>query len=228
MTPLSQPEEPKPSDTAKERIKAALISTAIVVVAVAVYWFVLRVPPSAMPNPEVHAGVGSVLPYLELSPLTGDGSPVSLPDLQDRVTLLNFWGTWCRPCRDELPHIAQLRRRFAGRESFRLLAVSCPAGGQAEDVQSLKENTAALLKKLDLDVPTYQDLDGATEFAVRKLIGDEGFPTTVLLDRRGAIRAVWVGYRPGVETEMERYIGVALEEIGRGNGDASPKAAKER
>ena len=63
MTPLSHPDEPEPSGTAKERIGAVLSSVAIVAVAAAVYWFVLRVPPSAMPNPEDHAGVDTVAVY---------------------------------------------------------------------------------------------------------------------------------------------------------------------
>ena len=40
----------------------------------------------------------------------------------------------------------------------------------------------------------------------------EGYPTTLLLDGKGVIRAVWLGYRAGVETEMERYIGMLLDE----------------
>ena len=91
-------------------------------------------------------------------------------------------------------------------------AVSCPPGGQADDVQSLQEDTAALLKRLGLDLPTYYDPDGGTQHALGNLIALDSYPTTVLLDRRSVIRAVWVGYRPGMETEMERYIGAILDE----------------
>jgi len=211
MTLLNRSDEPKPPRT-ENPLKPLLIPVVVVVVVAAAYWLVQRFFPLVMPEPEVHAGVGEPLSYLELSPLTGDASPISLADLKNHVTLLNFWGTWCPPCRNELPHIAQLRQRFAGQEAFRLLAVSCPAGGQTNDVQSLQEETAALLKRLELNVPTYYDPDGGTEFTVRKLIADQHYPATVLLDRRGSIRAVWVGYRPGVETEMERHISQLLEE----------------
>ena len=211
MTPLSQPDEAKPPK-ADNPLKPLLILVVVTVVAAAAYWLVQRFFPLVMPEPTVHAGVGEPLSYLELSPLTGDAPPTSLADIKNHVTLLNFWGTWCPPCRNELPHIAQLRQRFAGQEAFRLLAVSCPAGGQSNDVQSLQEETAALLKRLEFRLPTYYDPDGGTEFSVRKLIAEQGYPTTILLDRRGVIRAVWVGYRPGVETEMERYISQLLEE----------------
>ena len=114
-------------------------------------------PQRIAPNPETHAGVGEPLPYLELLPLTGGQPPVGRQDLAGHVTLLNFWGTWCPPCRAELPHMAELRERYAGREAFRLLAVSCPAAGEPDDVQSLREDTEALLKRLHLDLPTYYD-----------------------------------------------------------------------
>ena len=108
--------------------------------------------------------------------------------------------------------VRDLVKRYAGREAFRLLAVSCPAAGQVDDVQSLQENTASLLKQLKLDMPTYYDPDEGTQYALGNLIVFEGYPTTVLLDRRGVIRAVWAGYRPGMETEMERHIGTLLDE----------------
>ena len=101
-----------------------------------------------VPGAKLHAGVGKPLTYLKLSPLTGHPPPLALKDLIGRVTLLNFWGTWCPPCREELPHMAELRRRFAGEEAFQLLAVSFPPIGPPDDVQSLREETAALLERL--------------------------------------------------------------------------------
>jgi cytochrome c biogenesis protein CcmG, thiol:disulfide interchange protein DsbE len=212
MTSLEQSNEPNPP-TAKYSLKPLLIPVSFIVFAVAAYLLVQKFFPPVISKPEDHSGVGKPLSYLELRPLTGEGPSIALADLQNRVTLLNFWGTWCPPCRQELPHIAELYQRFAGHEAFRLLAVSCPAGGQANDVQSLQEETAALLKRLDLKLPTYYDPDNGTLVALDKLIAFKGFPTTVLLDRRGVIRAVWgEGYRPGVETEMERYISQFLDE----------------
>ena len=165
-----------------------------------------------MGGPEVHRGIGQRLTLLELEPLTGDPPRLSLSDLQNHVVLLNLWGTWCPPCREELPHMAELRQRFAGQPTFRLLAVSYPPIGQPDDLQSLRNETADLLKKLDVDLPTYCDPGNATLKAVDETIALEGYPTTILLDRRGVVRAVWVGYRPGVETEMERVIDEILSE----------------
>ena len=213
MQPLQQ-DEPKPPAAVRNHFTQTIMGAAVVVAAAVVYWtlagWLIQAP--NFPKPEIHPGVDQPLPFLDLQPLTGNPPPISLADLRNRVTLLNFWGTWCSPCRNELPHIAELRHRFAGRAAFRLLAVSCPPGGQADDVQSLQEDTAALLTRLKLDLPTYYDPSDATQSALSRVINMEGYPTTLLLDRQGIIRAVWTGYRPGIETEMERYISTLLDE----------------
>ncbi|RMF97283.1 MAG: TlpA family protein disulfide reductase, partial [Planctomycetota bacterium] len=77
------------------------------------------------PAPENHAGVGSPLPAIDLQPLTADSGPVATADIEGKVVLLNFWGTWCPPCRQEAPHIDALYQTFGGNEGFRLLSVSC-------------------------------------------------------------------------------------------------------
>jgi thiol-disulfide isomerase/thioredoxin len=213
--------------TPKSCLVAALVLIAIVVSLCGFILFFFRVllpmiPERIVPNPESYRGVGKPLTFLELEPLTGKPSRLTLPDLEDHVVLMDFWGTWCPPCRAELPHFAALRERFAGQEAFQLVAISYPAFGQGDDAQSLRENTTALLKELKLDLPTYWDPGGTTLSAVDQLIGFEGFPTTILFDRHGVIRAIWVGYRPGVETEIERYVDKVLsEEEMKGAGRSS-------
>ncbi|MCG2683123.1 MAG: TlpA family protein disulfide reductase [Planctomycetales bacterium] len=199
------------------------IIAAIVVGLLAGYWLLTRLR-EPRPDPLLQTGVGKSLEYFRLLPLTGDSRPVSLDDLKGRVVLLNFWGTWCPPCRRELPRMAELRKRYAGQKAFLLLAVSCFPYGDREDVESLREETAGLLDQLDLDLPTYYDPHFSTQHELIGLIGlidfrDLPFPTTLLLDRGGVIRAVWVGYRPGLETEMERYIGMILDKESGPSGE---------
>jgi len=214
---MIQPEQPEPqkkSPLAVKIFKAILILVAFLIILAAGWWLFksFLLPERILPNPKLHAGVGERLTFLDLQPLTGNKPSVSLQGLLGRVVLLNIWGTWCPPCRNELPHIAELRNRYAGHEDFRLLAVSYPAGGQTDDVESLREETALLLKRLNLDLPTYYDPHDLTLASVDQVIGFEGYPTSVLLDRKGIVRAVWVGYLPGMETEVERSIGSVLEE----------------
>lgn len=184
-----------------------MVLAVIVICLLAIY----HLRPSEAPDGEGHPAVGKPLPTLQLKPLTGGQQPVVLGDLTGRVVLLNFWGTWCPPCLAELPHIAALEKQFRARPNFRLLAVSCGHGRQ-EDLHTLSENTKATLQSNDIDMPTFADPGAVTRGAVDQVAGFEGYPTTLILDRHGAIRGVWSGYRPGVEAEMRDLIGRLLVE----------------
>jgi thiol-disulfide isomerase/thioredoxin len=142
------------------------------------------------------------LTKLELTPLTGSAGPVTLADLKGRVALVNFWGTWCPPCRQEFPHIVELERSFRDAPDFKLLAVSV---GNGEAPQELRANTLEFLKHTGAEnFVTYTDPDSVTMAAVSDALHSGGFvfPTTIVVDREGIIRALWRGYRPGVEGEM--------------------------
>jgi thiol-disulfide isomerase/thioredoxin len=165
-------------------------------------------------GPESHRGVGQAIEFVDLKPLTGNPPPLGAADLKGHVTLLNFWGVWCPPCRTELPHMDELYRRFADQRDFRLAAISYPPGGMGGELKTLRDQTAALLKQSDLDLATYHDPGGQTLAAVDRVIGFQGFPTTLLLDRQGVLRAVWVGYQPGTETEIGNFIEKELLKTG--------------
>lgn len=156
-----------------------------------------------------HPAVGQKLPRLELQPLTGDGEPVSLDDLSGRVVLLNFWGTWCPQCLVELPDIAHIERTFRARDDFKLLAVSC-GEELREDLEELHLQTATLLFTEHIEMPTYADPDGAARVAVNEVVSLEMFPVTLILDRGGVIRGVWIG--PAGKDELEELITQLLEE----------------
>jgi thiol-disulfide isomerase/thioredoxin len=157
------------------------------------------------------AAVGRRLPQLELKPLTGGGRPVSLRDLQGRVTLVDFWGTWCPPCAAELPHIAMLATKFAGAD-FQVLAVSCGMDPRSEQALDLSEQTESFLKGFKINLPTYFDPGAYTRNGVEMIAGSIGYPTTIVLDRRGVIRGMWVGYRAGDERKLEKLIAKLLAE----------------
>ena len=72
-------------------------------------------------------GVGSRAPDFALPTL--DGGTVRLSDLRGKIVFVNFWATWCAPCKDEMPSMEKLYRRFQGRE-FAMLAVSIDEGGE--------------------------------------------------------------------------------------------------
>lgn len=165
--------------------------------AVSVVWFAL--PTRQLQTP---------LAELSLRPLTFDGDALTLGDLKGKVVVLNFWGTWCPPCREELPHIAELANHYQQDSRCRVLAVSCGSAGLDPDASlvDLKWDTKQLLKATQLRLPVYADPDGVTRLAVKEAVGFSGYPTTVLLDERGTIRQVWSGYSPGLELEIEQMV----------------------
>lgn len=168
-------------------------------VSLAVYW-------------GVHSSRERSLTALHLEPLTGDAPLVQLADLPGEVTVINFWGTWCPPCREEFPHIVELYKKYQGRSDFRLLSVSCRGDAEEDsNLAELRESTEAFLKQRDAEMPTYVDLRGVTRHALNEAIGFQGYPTTLILDRRGVIRGHWVGYQPGMEISIAGAINRLLE-----------------
>ena len=158
MARYKEPEPPKRFEKIIKSVTRTVLLAAIVAGLLGGYWL-LTAPQRNLPNPTKQQGVGNHLADLRLLPLTGDShpvslqrsgrwinsndaltgdsGPVSLQNLKNKVVLLNFWGTWCRPCRAELPHIADLQKHFAGRAAFRLAAISYPPGGEGAGISCL-------------------------------------------------------------------------------------------
>lgn len=170
-------------------------------------------PPARSQLGENHPGVGKKMPELSLQPLTFTGDAMALEDLKGQVVVLNFWGTWCPPCQIELPHVAELARRYADDKRCRVLAVSCgpQTGDPVSSLSDLQMETAATLKAAHLELPTYADPDMRTRLALHESIGFESYPTTLVFDGDGIIRGVWDGYAPGDEKEVAKLVESLLE-----------------
>ncbi len=198
----NQPPPPPPSTAEGRGLWIVLFLLGILgLAAVALVMKTLR-PAS---QSESHPAVGNRLAALALKPLTGDAMAVTLDDLKGKVVLVDFWGTWCPPCRAELPHLAAVADKFASQPGFRFLPISCGQDGP-EDPEELRGRTEETLQQLGLHVATYRDPAFTTRNAFDKVGKLEGFPTTFLLDRQGVIRHVWVGYYPQVSQQVESGI----------------------
>jgi peroxiredoxin len=110
------------------------------------------------------------------------GPPLRLSDFKGKVVFLNFWATWCPPCKEEMPSMERLYRRYKDKE-FTILALSIDSGGAAP--------VGAFVKKLGLTFPIGLDTKTtvANQYTVR------GLPATFLIDRKGTIAAVAIGPR---------------------------------
>lgn len=195
------------------RSKASTFIAILAIVAVACVFYYLDSPAPSGDSGTKAAAVGKKMPFLALDPLTGDSKKVEFADFAGHVTVLNFWGTWCPPCRREFPHIVELADKLAKNDAFRLYAVSC--GGDArENVDELRDETQRFLEAFKTKLPTYTDPGGETRRSLIAGLGLEGFgyPTTLVIDGDNVVRGLWVGYQPGTEREIEELVEKLLKQ----------------
>lgn len=110
-----------------------------------------------------------------------NGNVVRLEDFRGTVVFLNFWATWCPPCRVEMPSMEKLYKAFKNKK-FTILAVDMQEG--SETVRKFKE-------KFKLSFPILLDEDGV----VASYYGVRGLPATYFIDRDGYLYAVAMGAR---------------------------------
>jgi peroxiredoxin len=153
----------------------------ILILSLSAVWISLSVVPSggttsgSIPAPQE----GFLAPDFELSNL--DGETVLLSDLRGKAILLNFWATWCPPCRSEMPAMQQVYMDYEP-EKFVILAVNNLR-------QDRKENVEAFIFEENLTFPVLLDNFGSvsTRYQVKSM------PTTFFIDPEGIIREVVIG-----------------------------------
>lgn len=153
--------------------------------------------PSASPPQETRAAageVGSKLPEFSVSDLRGH--PVRSADLRSKVVLIDFWATWCGPCKKEMPGYQQLLDRY-GSQGFEVI-------GFKLDIMKDTENPLRFARKLGVRYP----LAVATDAIKQNFGGIEGLPTTLLYDRQGVLRNKVIGfeYTATFEDELKQLL----------------------
>ena len=122
-------------------------------------------------------GIGAPAPAIQATDL--DGHPFSLAALKGRVVLLDFWASWCGPCRKSLPGFDGLQARYGGR-GLQVVGVS---------LDETPEAATDFLVEVPVHFPILQDATGT----LAQAYGVVAMPTTFLLDRRGGIAARFEG-----------------------------------
>jgi len=103
-----------------------------------------------------------------------DGSPLKLSELKGKVVLLNFWATWCPPCREEIPSMMKLVRAMDGKP-FQMVAISLDEGG--------KPVIESFFKESGFTLPTYLDPDGKAS----KAYSITGVPESFVINKQGVV-----------------------------------------
>jgi peroxiredoxin len=129
---------------------------------------------------------------------SADGRNLRLQEQRGQVVLVNFWATWCGPCRQEMPHLNRLYDKYRA-SGFTLLGVN---------IDDDPRTALATAAKLGLRFPVLLD----TDKAVSKRYDLGSMPATVLIDRDGKVRFLHRGYREGMELSYEQQIRELVKE----------------
>jgi peroxiredoxin len=138
----------------------------------------------------------SLAPKFSLPSRSGD--TVSLDQLKGQVVMLNFWASWCGPCRKEMPLLDQMHKRYSSL-GFTLLGVN---------VEANTKDAERWLAETPVSFPVVFDKDSK----VSKLYDVNAMPSTVFIDRKGNVRYLHRGYKPGDESEYLNQIRALLKE----------------
>lgn len=126
------------------------------------------------------------------------GENVRLAEQRGQVVMLNFWASWCGPCRKEMPLLDEMSKRYSA------------AGFVLYGVNVEEDNTDAkkLIKELGVTFPILYD----TESKASSLYNVDAMPTTVVIDKKGEIRFVNRGYKAGDEAKYREQIRELIKE----------------
>lgn len=133
-------------------------------------------------------------------PVRGQSAPIQLSKLKGQVVMINFWASWCGPCRQEFPILDSMYKKYRPM-GFTLLGVNVEP-----DMKDAEEKF--LSKIAPVAFPLLMD----KENGVSKLYGVNAMPSTVLVDRKGNVRWLHRGYKPGDENEYLNQVRALLRE----------------
>jgi len=120
------------------------------------------------------------------------GKNLKLSELAGNVVLINFWASWCGPCREEMPLLNALHKKYQPL-GFTVLGVN---------VEEQADNARGFLNDFPVDFPVLLDSNNR----VSKLYKVIAMPTTVVVDRDGNMRFLHKGYKPGDEKKYRKMV----------------------
>jgi len=150
-----------------------------------------------MPNrerPKLNAEVGK--PAIAFSLKTPEGKEVTLESLKGRIVVLDFWATWCGPCKLAMPTLQKLHEKYAGKP-VSIIGVNCMEQDPEEAVKYTKKEKF-----------TYMQLLGGDDLATA--YGVSGIPTLIVIDAKGNVLGSEIGFSPELEMKLSAEIDEAL------------------
>lgn len=140
-----------------------------------------------------------------------DGKTVSLADFKGKVTVVDFWGTWCPPCRKEIPHLVALQKKYRD-QGLAVVGLNYEQADATAD--AVRNGIKKFARENGVDYPCVIG-DPKTQESVPEF---EGFPTTLFVDRSGKVRVKLTGYHS--LATLDAVVSALLTE-----GSAKPEGA---
>jgi len=140
-------------------------------------------------------------PIEEMSWTKTDGTEQRIGDLHDRVVILDFWATYCPPCREEIPHLNSLQAKYG---SEKLQIVGLNVGGDED-----QPKIPAFTKELKVAYPIAYPEQPLVSYIFGN---DDVIPQTAVFDRQGRLVLKIAGYSPQIRSELDDAIEKALKE----------------
>jgi len=140
--------------------------------------------------------VGDTAPNFKLPRLERSGD-IQLKSYRGKVVYVDFWASWCGPCRLSLPELNKLRKQYR-KKGFEVIAINLD-----ED----KDDAMEFLKEFPVAYPTARDVKGTTP----DKYGLQGMPTAYLIDRKGKVSLVHEGFKKTDSAELKHKIAALLK-----------------
>jgi len=135
-----------------------------------------------------------------------DGTKFKVSDRKGKVLLLNIWGTWCQPCRAEMPHLVALQNKY-GAQGFEVIGLNIGDGeGTPETIEEIK----AFATSMKLNYTLARSPNAATA-QFYKITKQQVVPQTLVVDRDGRLRGVFIGGGPRVVNSMTATVAKVID-----------------